>query len=64
MALDNDGPINNSSDLDYFERMFIPHNVSCVTCHVSCVMCHVSCVTCHVSPVTCHVSRVTCKKNK
>ena len=24
-----------------FERMFIPHYVSCVMCHVSCVTCHV-----------------------
>ena len=40
----------------YFDRMFTPHHVSCVTCHMS----H---VTCHVSPVTCHLSPVTCKKN-
>ena len=38
-----------------FERMFIPHYVSSVTCHVSLVTCHVSCVTCQVSHVTCHV---------
>ena len=31
-----------------FERMFLWHYVSSVTCHVSCVMCHVSRVMCHV----------------
>ena len=31
--------------------MFIPNNVSCVTCHVSPVTCHVSHVTCHLSHV-------------
>ena len=43
-----------------FERIFIPHCVSCVTCHLSHVTCHLSRVTCPVSPVTCHLSRVTC----
>ena len=32
-----------------FERMFIPHYVSCVMCHMSHVMCHLSPVTCHMS---------------
>ena len=36
-----------------FERIFIPHYVSCVMLHMSCVTCHLSCVKCHVSPVTC-----------
>ena len=35
--------------------MFIPPNLSRVTCHVSRVTCHVSRVTCHLSCVTCHI---------
>ena len=41
-----------------FERMFIPHYVSCVMTHVSCVTCHMSHVTCHMSPVICPLSHV------
>ena len=44
--------------------MFIPHYVSCVTCHLSRVTCHVSPVTCHLSPVTCHLSPVKCEEKK
>ena len=43
----------------HFERMFIPHYVSCVTCHLSCVTCHLSHVTCHVSPVKCQTKNLT-----
>ena len=32
-----------------FERMFNPHNMSCVTCHMSRVTCHVSYVMCPIS---------------
>ena len=33
--------------------MFIPHDVSHVSCHVSHSKCHMSSVTCHISCVTC-----------
>ena len=35
-----------------YERMFIPHYVSCVTCHLSHITCHLSPVTCHQQPQT------------
>ena len=43
-----------------FERMIIPHHVSCVMYNMSHVTCHMSNVTCHMSRVMCHMSHVMC----
>ena len=48
-----------------FEKMFISHHVSCVTCYLSPFTCHLSCVTCHLL----HVKKIfyiffIFKKNK
>ena len=45
-----------------FERIFVPHYVSCVIYHVSCVTCHLSRVSCHLSQVKFNFCFVNKKK--